>query len=354
MLVTLLSLICAAQPASAPASAPVVAPRALRPAEKEMLEALGLPTRIGASTDSALAAADKAPIDGSAGLELFAEIISRKGLGEGLHWACWQVRKKYGVSAITLVPKRTNLSAAALAKALGESDLVRQSGFLEEGRIVPRATANSKPLTWHWYSWLGFGIADGRVVVIRTDNRLLPPPATEPPTLPGHEQLAAPASQPAAAPAATRRPLRAEERSLLHALGHSVKVQVYGRPGQTNSAKLSAALERIVQTLKARTLSMGLEDAAQEASTQGVQSFLIWPHKDQVELASRRKSLGPPDSTYQEDYWADEHLSQDPKAGPAIMWHCYSWLQLGVVEGRIKIVRANCDLLPPRDRGERD
>ncbi|MCE5276965.1 MAG: hypothetical protein ABFD92_19790 [Planctomycetaceae bacterium] len=342
MLVSVLSLIFAAQPTSAPAAtAPAVPARALREAERQMLQTLGLPTKIGASTDSTLAAADNVTPDGAAGLDLFAALISRKGLAEGLHWACWQVRKKHGVSAITLVPTRTDLPEAALVKALGAADLVRQSGFLEEGRIVPHATEKSKPLTWHWYSWLGFGIADGRVAVIRTDHRIVPAPAGEPPTLPGHDRPAA-----ATQPATPKRPLRAVERSLLTALGHAVTVQAYARAGQNDPAMLRAALADILQTLKMRTLSMGLEDAAQNASRRGVQSFLIWPHKDQVELAARAKVLGEPDAVYQEGYWADEALSNDPKAGPAVTWHCYSWLQLGVVEGKIKIIRANCDALP--------
>jgi len=320
----------------------------LRDVEKNVLRALGAKAVLVTVTSQTREdAAKRADAVGAAGL-LISRILQKKGYPAGLEWACHQVRRKHGVSTVSVVPEKTQPRLKALLERLGKPDSVVQTGHWD-GKPVPKATETSVPTALYRYAAVYFATHGTQVHEIYVDCALLPKEAPpEPPDV--KSATSQPASGPTTdtQPAVPARPLREKEKQFLAALGHATQVEVF-RPiaDKTDQEHLAKGLKLILDALGKKGLADGLEPAARAArDTHGIEYFFVRPYKGWARFADHSAALGKPDAVVQKGYWSLGKIETDSEAGPPLIWHHYTWLAVGTCKGRVAILRINCAAMP--------
>jgi hypothetical protein len=178
--------------------------------------------------------------------------------------------------------------------------------------------------------------------VIKTDAHETPPPPG--PAAPRPTQ---PSSSPTGAD---------KEAIALRLVGDSLKVIIDATLDLADSEEMKRAtqlMQKTLDLLKQKGVADGLREAACNIGRTGHQYRLLTVLvSGRPEIADIKKALGSEDRSQQEGYF--EELSGPDKA-PAIfpkeepgkqlkpiIWYEYGWLRFGVIEGKVRCIRADC------------
>jgi hypothetical protein len=108
------------------------------------------------------------------------KMLSEIGQADNLNEVLKQLREVSDSLKYLLIFVDPHLPIAAINKKLGKEDRQISGGFYvpptsdSPASIEEKIGAHSKPLMWHHYDWLHFGVADAHVVVLRIDCKTFP------------------------------------------------------------------------------------------------------------------------------------------------------------------------------------